>query len=370
MRTMLRMAIVFGAACCCASLHGCSAKAPAGTGTSSDTAGAGAPIGADAGTAAASGNAAAGGASAGNGNAASSNPIDAGTRPSSPGADASASGAAGAAGTGGNLADASTELNPPSPCGVFPAVKDLTMNGSFTSTNAAEGTNCQIYRPTTLGDTGVKHPIILWGNGTGGPTTVYAAAFEYWVSHGFIVAAGNSSNGQGSGAEMLGCLDYLMKQNTTKGSVYEGKICSRVGASGHSQGGGGAIMAGVDTRLTATAPLMPYIQQGFGGFDQASITKQHGPMLLLSGTSDTIAVPAQNQQPVFDTTNVPVFWANLMGGDHVAVSLNGITTYRNVMLAWYRYHLMGDEAFHDMFYGKSCKLCGDSTWIVMRKSIN
>lgn len=33
-------------------------------------------------------------------------------------------------------------------------------------------------------------------------------------------------------------------------------------------------------------------------------------------------------------------------------------------------NLMGDEALHSTFYGKSCKLCGDSTWIVMRKSIN
>jgi predicted dienelactone hydrolase len=290
-----------------------------------------------------------------------------------PSATGGSSGTGGAPdGTGGNGGTGGTGTGGAAgACGAFAPVADLASNGPLTTMNAAEGTNCQIYRPTTLGGGGVKHPVILWGNGTAGPTLVYAAAFDYWASHGFIVAAGNSSNGQGSGAEMLGCLDYVTKQNSTPGSPYEGKVCtSRVGASGHSQGGGGALMAGQDPRLTVTAPLMPYIAQGFGGFDTASITKQHGPMLLLSGTADTIAPPATNQQPVFDTTNVPVFWANLVGGDHVAVSLNGLTTYKNAMLAWYRLHLMGDESFRKMFYGPSCTLCVDSAWQVQRKGIN
>lgn len=215
----------------------------------------------------------------------------------------------------------------------------------------------------------MRHPVILWGNGTSGPTFVYAAAFAYWASYGFIVAAGNSVNGQGSGAEMLSCLDYVTKQSTTAGSAYQGKVCDRVGASGHSQGGGGALMPGQDARITTTAPLMPYIAQGFGGFDTASIMNQKGPMLLLSGTADTIAPPATNQQPVFDKTNVPVFWANLVGGDHVAVSLNGLTTYREAMLAWYRLQLMGDETFRSKFYGASCGLCVDTAWQIQRKGI-
>jgi hypothetical protein len=115
---------------------------------------------------------------------------------------------------------------------------------------------------------------------------------------------------------------------------------------------------------------MPYIQQGFGGFDQASIPEQNGAMLLLSGTADTIAVPATNQQPVFDRTNVPVCWAHLVGGDHVAVSLNGLATYRETMLAWYRLQLMGDESYRPTFYGPSCEICGDSAWQVQRKRID
>jgi hypothetical protein len=50
------------------------------------------------------------------------------------------------------------------PRGAFAPVADLASNGPLTTMNAAEGTNCQIYRPTTLGagdsvylDAGVVH---------------------------------------------------------------------------------------------------------------------------------------------------------------------------------------------------------------------
>ncbi|HEY6557692.1 MAG TPA: hypothetical protein VI072_10480 [Polyangiaceae bacterium] len=267
----------------------------------------------------------------------------------------------GAGGTGGGNCNGTT----------FPPAGDVAARGPFAVTSeAASGADCTIYRPAVLGECGRKHPVIIWGNGTGGPTPVYGAAFEHWASHGFIVAAANPISGQGSGAPLLACLDYVHRQDTTAGSAYQGKVDrTRAGASGHSQGGGGALMAGRDARVTATAPLQPYIQAGFGGFDPASITRQTGAMLLLSGTNDTIAAPATNQQPVFNTTNVPVFWGNLVGGDHIAVALNGLATYREVMLSWFRVQLMGDDALRGEFYGASCGLCDDAAWRVQRKGL-
>jgi hypothetical protein len=224
-----------------------------------------------------------------------------------------------------------------------------------------EGPDCTVHRPATLGENGLKHPVIVWGMGTGG-FNFYQPAFELWASNGFIVVAGLLGNGQGSGQEMLGCLTYICEH-------YAPNVDCRAGTTGHSQGGGGAIMAGQDPRVIVTAPVEPYIQQGFGGFDTASINKQVGPMLLMSGTLDNIAVPAMHQQPVFDTTNVPVFWANSVGEDHVSVGTDGLISFRSIILAWFRIHLMGDNTFRPMFYGPSCDLCGDTTWMVQRKGI-
>jgi hypothetical protein len=262
---------------------------------------------------------------------------------------------------------------PPGACpvGNFPAVSDFSKAGPYPAAPAeAAGANCTIFRPTTLGENGVKHPVIAWGNGTGGLVGVYTWILSHWASHGFIIAAANTGSA-GTGNEMIGCLDWVEQQNSVTGSIYQGKVAmSRAGASGHSQGGGGTLMAGRDARILATAPVMPYIQQGFGGFDQASITQQKGIMLLLSALGDTIASPAQNQAPVFMTTNVPVFWGTLASGNHVTFSLGGNPGYLAPTTAWFRLHLMCDDSARPMFYGTSCTLCSDSmNWTVQRKGI-
>ena len=87
-------------------------------------------------------------------------------------------------------------------------------------------------------------------------------------------------------------------------------------------------MAGQDARVTVTAPLEPYTEQGFGGFDQSSIPNQHGPMFLMSGSADIIAPAQPNQQRVYEAVNTPVFWGTLAGADHVTSALGDITGFR------------------------------------------
>jgi hypothetical protein len=270
------------------------------------------------------------------------------------------------------MADVASD-QPPGACpvGNFPPVTDFSKVGPFTAAPAeAGGPNCTIFRPTTLGENGVKHPVIAWGNGTGGIVGVYTWILSHWATHGFIIAAANTGSA-GTGNEMTACLDWVEQQNGVAGSIYQGKVAlGRAGVSGHSQGGGGTLMVGRDPRILATAPVMPYTQQGFGGFDQASITQQKGMMLLLSALNDTIAVPAQNQAPVFMTTNVPVFWGTLASGNHVTFSLGGNPGYLAPTTAWFRMLLMCDDSARPMFYGPSCTVCTDTAnWTVQRKGI-
>jgi hypothetical protein len=243
----------------------------------------------------------------------------------------------------------------------FPPVRELGAKGPFATNNVdgeSEGPDCSIHRPAKLGEGGLRHPVVIWGMGTGGFNT-YQESFDLWASHGFIVAAALLGDGQGDGAEMLACLTYVCEH-------YAANVDCRAGATGHSQGGAG----GSDSRVVTTAPIQPYTAQGFGGFDQASFTRQRGPMLLLSGTADVIATPSQHQQPVFAMTNVPVVWATLVDGEHVTTGLDGAAGYRKVVLAWFRLQLMGDQSFRSMFYGPDCTLCKDAMWMVQRRGIN
>jgi hypothetical protein len=302
------------------------------------------------------------------------------TKPSDTGG---AGGAGGAGGGGGASGSGAGDSGPPKgtcPTGNFPSASDFGQVGPFAVAPAeAAGPSCTLFRPANLGEGGVRHPVIVWGNGTGTPTVaVYTWLLAHWATHGFIVAAANTGSA-GTGVQMLGCLDWVESQNATAGSIYEGRVAvGRAGASGHSQGGGGTLMAGRDPRIVATVPFQAYTQQGFGGFDRASIAQQMGPMLLMSGSADTIAVPAQNQAPVFQETNVPVFWGTLMGSDHITFALGlmlgggsaSAVGYLAPSTAWFRLHLMCDESARSMFAGANCALCSDARWAVERRGLD
>ena len=49
------------------------------------------------------------------------------------------------------------------------------------------------YSLSTLGANGVDHPIILWGNGTGTTPPTYDGLLRHLASHGFVVAAANTT---------------------------------------------------------------------------------------------------------------------------------------------------------------------------------
>lgn len=248
----------------------------------------------------------------------------------------------------------------------FPTVTDFAARGPFATAQVASPAKCKVFRPEPLGELGRRHPVIVWGNGTLGFPAVYVGLLGHLASHGFVVIAANTTNA-GTGAEMSACLDWLIAEDQRSGSAFYGRIdASRVGATGHSQGGGGAIMLGRDPRVVTTAPLMPYVE-GLG-HEPSSQSMQHGPMLLLSGRTDTIAPPARNQEPVFEAANVPVFWGLLETAGHLA-ALGDAGRFRGPMTAWFRAELMGDSAAAELFHGASCGLCRDGRWTVQRKDI-
>ena len=235
------------------------------------------------------------------------------------------------------------------------------------ATTFVDVSNCTIFRPSNLGAEGTTYPVILWGNGTSTQVAIYQGLLSHLASHGFIVAAADTSNA-GDGSQMLDGLTYLTAQNATPGSPFYHHVdLQHVGASGHSQGGAGAIMAGRDPRVTTTVPLQPYILpiSGGGRFLTASIGQQQGPMFLVSGGADSTAVPDTHQRPVFNGANTSVVWATLAGADHYA-PFGDAGRFRGPATAWFRARLMGDAEAAQLF-PPVCMLCGTSGWTVVSK---
>src|SRR5262245_40097818 len=98
----------------------------------------------------------------------------------------------------------------------------------------------------------------------------------------------------------------MLTQNGAAGPYQGDTDGNRIASSGYSQGGAGCLLAGRDPRFTVTLPVAPFIVLPLGGYDPAAVGAQTHPMFMISGSADTVAAPASNQQPIFDQAPVPI----------------------------------------------------------------
>ena len=208
------------------------------------------------------------------------------------------------------------------------------------------------FYPTPLRDDGVKHPVIVWGNGTFLTPMNYEGLLRHFASHGFIVAAANTTNA-GSGNEMIAGLDKLAGYNATPGNVFFGKVdLTMVATMGHSQGGLGATNAARDPRVTTVVGI-----EGFGG----NLANFDGTVLLLSGSADTI-VASSGVRSAYDQVSqqLPAAYGDLAGADHFQPIGTG-NAFRGHLTAWVRWQLMHDKIAGHQFVG-DCAYCGNPIW--------
>lgn len=236
--------------------------------------------------------------------------------------------------------------------GCWPSVgTDFADPGPYSFTSFADGDHT-FFHPTPLRSDDVKHPVIVWGNGTFLTPENYRGLLEHFASHGFIVVAANTTN-TGSGNEMLAGLDKLATYHSTPGNFFQNKVdLTKVATMGHSQGGGGAINAARDPRVSTVIPIQPWL-----GTD----TNLRGTVLFLSGTTDTV-IPSASVRSRYDQaqSRLPVAYGDLAGADHFQPIGTG-NSYRGLVTAWVRWQLMGDPIAAHQFVGQ-CAYCGNPMW--------
>ncbi len=224
--------------------------------------------------------------------------------------------------------------------------------------------DCTVIRPwsETGGPKNDLYPAIGWLNGWDqgnvlGETTTegYKPGLIKWALDGpYIVVAANAWSAQES--DVLKCLHWLVDENDTVGSEYEGVVnTAKIGLGGHSQGGGGVIKAGDGGPngfdITAVVAMNPY------GPSWVNPGDQDGPVLLLGGTNDT-TTPVASFIDVFlaiQDNDVGGALAELEGGSHNSeawgVDENGDTLdtagasvldfgqFQTVTELWWQFHL-------------------------------
>jgi hypothetical protein len=272
-----------------------------------------------------------------------------------------AGGTGGASGTGGTAASGAPAPNL-GPGQTLPPVSDYGAPGPFMTTTM-DGTGPDgmytIYRPTTLGDNGFKHPIATWGNGITTTPQLYPGLLGGIASHGFVIVASDSSNVTAD--LMTKGLDWLIKQNDA-GGMFEGKLdINRAASIGYSLGGGAAVTAGGHPNVIVTVSM-----HGLPGMAGSL----HGPLLLFTSTMDTFVTADGFVTPNFVASKVQTFYAWLAGagdGGHLT-PVGDAGPERAPMIAWLRLFVYNDEGAKKYFYGNDCILCKDP-WSVPMDSM-
>ena len=256
-------------------------------------------------------------------------------------------GGAGTAGKGGDLGTGST----------LPPVTDYTAVGPF-ATKTFDGSgpdgSYTMYQPTTLGENGFLHPILTWGNGITTTPQMYPGLLGNIASHGFVVIASDSSSVTSD--LMTAGLDWLIQQNDLSSSEYYKKLdTSRAVSMGYSLGGGAALTTGAHKNVITTIAMHPAPGRG----------ALHGPVLLFTGTADTI-VPSTMVDMSYSALTVPTFYANLTGATHLEPMYTGGNEL-GPSVAWLRLWVYNDTGAKDFFDGNNCKLCVDP-WTYQTKN--
>jgi hypothetical protein len=215
---------------------------------------------------------------------------------------------------------------------------------------------------------GEKFPVITWGNGTCAMPEGYGPLLRYVASHGYIVVAANSRAVAGGVPMTLG-IDWIFAENDKAESEFYQKVDKdKVGAMGHSQGGGATISAASDPRIKAVIIWN-------GG------TSASKPFLAVSGDRDLGGTPA-GMKNAADAAPRPAAW---IWYHQIPAAVNGSTTgalapgHLTLMMeservikpavAWWDMMLKGKEEAKKMFVGPGCTLCDPgafpSQWAMM-----
>ncbi|MFD4315543.1 alpha/beta hydrolase family protein [Streptomyces sp. NPDC058548] len=207
------------------------------------------------------------------------------------------------------------------------------------------------YYPRNMGQSGERHPVVIWGNGTGAVPGIYSSLLRHWASQGFIVAAANTPTSNFA-ISMRAGIDVLEHRNADSSSKFHGKVdLDHIASAGHSQGGAAAVNAAIDPRVDTAIPIQP------GPLTDPDLMDE--PVFYLAGQRDLTVWPALVKALYRDADHAPAVYGEVRGAGHLS-SIGDGGDFRAPTTAWLRYWLLGDENARGMFFGPGCGYCVDS----------
>ncbi|MBP8274013.1 MAG: alpha/beta hydrolase [Acidobacteria bacterium] len=273
-----------------------------------------------------------------------------------------------------------------------------------------------IYRPAKLPEG--KLPVVVWGNGA----CIHAGnRFRSFLteiaSHGMLVisagkmgevalevgpqenpvvrrpgqpappaapvipnAPGSARNFRSTSDHLIQGVDWAFATNAKTGHPLAGRIdTAHVAVAGQSCGGGIAITAAADPRITALGVFMSgtriasAVPNADGVMPDLVAAKKrldaiHTPVLIVTGDEMLDSAHFGGKDTFDYLSKVPVFYAWEEGLSHIGSygAPNGGSLGR-IAADWFSYQLRGDKKAGAMFTGANCTLCKEPTWHVAKK---
>jgi hypothetical protein len=253
-----------------------------------------------------------------------------------------------------------------------------------------EGNTCTIYTPGPLGrhpltNGRVRHPVVVWANGTGMPTEAYDYFLRHLASRGFlIVSSGDTQTGDGTTA--VDAANYVIAASKKPASPWHATVnTARIGVAGHSQGGGAAM--GLLARQTPPFSAYVAVHPAPGFFCMATCNykpgdlagAKKGAVLYLQSAGDGGAGDTENyynQTPDSATKAFGVVAAakhdDVMGNPHCTGNncITGSFAYLGYAAAWFAWHLGGDSELRKVFHSDTGEFVQpDRDWKLTRSNI-
>lgn len=240
-----------------------------------------------------------------------------------------------------------------------------------------------VYRPSNYAALGFKSPIVTWGNGTNATPDMYSTLLGHFASYGFTVIASTLTN-TGSGNEIDAAAHYLVTQNGTAGSVFQGNLdVNRVAAVGHSQGAGGATRAATnDAALIRTLETFSLPNTAFVGANPDCPTAndcRYNPALLTQpaffvgthGLLDLLIASPSTETAFYNSVSGHAALGIIQNSDGKAADHNSVQNAANggnpggelgYATAWLEYQLRGVAAASAAFSGTQPELPANANW--------
>jgi hypothetical protein len=233
----------------------------------------------------------------------------------------------------------------------------------------SKGNACTTYSPSPLGrdvanGKPVRHPVVVWANGTGVETPAYDYFLRHLASWGFLVVASDDTS-TGDGTSATDVANYLIGKAKSPKSPWRTTVDTRrIGVAGHSQGGG----ATVALFAHQTAPFSAYLAihpapswfcLALCGYQPSDLAgARRGSILYLQSAGDGGAGDTENyyNQTAGSATKALGVVANakhddVMGNPHCTDGncVTGSYGYLGYSTAWFLWQLGGESALRQVF---------------------